>query len=163
MPVFRLLLNLVKKIGQGVLKEVDSDDEGTTMSTDTDTSAFRKKEKERQKIKPFTSKKFECNVPPYILEKKDVLPHERYMLESQSIVAQKVDFLMECLGEQNEYMRELERELIAIRRWKGRFTRRVALLIVLLIAFLSYVAPLFHTEKSGQVNQQTTNAPVRTP
>lgn len=164
MPILKLVLGLIKKAGHSVLNDEDDEPSGDSMSSDTDTSAFGKsKERERLKVKPFVMPKFECNVPPYILEKKDVQPHERYMLESQSIIAQKIDFAMEYLSELTEHLREHEREQAAFRRWKNRFTRRVALLIVLLIAFFTYLAPYIHPDKLTGSQATTTNSPPKVP
>jgi hypothetical protein len=161
MNLVQIVLGLLKKAGQSIVKEMEGEedtDSGLPMSSDTD---FKKKERERLRAKTLIIPKFECNVPPYILEKKDVQPHERYMLESQSIIAQKVDFSIETLTEMSDCMREYERELISFNRWKAKFSRRIALLIVLLIAFFTYVVPIFREKVGG--TPTLTNAPTRIP
>lgn len=139
------LLTTVVKLLQGLGRSFSAesnDDEGDSMEEDT--SVRRRTGSDGLAIKPFTLPEFKCNVPAYILEKKDTAPHERYMLESQSIIAQKVDFLIEHLSDLTDQVRRQEAYQIQFFKWKARFTRRVTLLIFLLISFFSYIAPYLH-------------------
>lgn len=105
---------------------------------------------EKQRILVLVEGDFESTVPIGLLSRKDIKPYEKDLLHAASIIAQKVDHHWEVHTAHNLQLREMERELNRLKKWKHHLSTRLTVLLILLVLFFQYGLPAIKESLSSE-------------
>ena len=101
------------------------------------------------RMQPLEECEFHSQLPDSLLSRKDIRPHEKELLHTVSILAQQVDYHWDTHVAHDRYLREMERDITRIKKWKRALSVRLTALLILLVLFFQYGIPLIRETLSS--------------
>ena len=90
-------------------------------------------------IRPLEIPHFDPVIPEDLIE--NLSKRDKHVVQTLSMVAQKVDFIIECVVSHNDALRSFERRIVKVEQWRTFVMSKWSLIAGAFVLFFPYIIP----------------------